>query len=68
MPAIEFIRWPQPATCALWVPAINNHGGFGRWAFIEITDPWGAKNTIRAMLRGEKVDGVELVFRAPGGK
>jgi type III restriction enzyme len=34
----------------LWIPAINNHGGFGRWAFIEITDPWDAKNTIRAML------------------
>jgi len=23
----------------LWAPAINNHGGFGRWAFIEISDP-----------------------------
>jgi len=34
----------------LWVPAINNHGGFGRWAFIEITDPWDAQNTIRATL------------------
>jgi type III restriction enzyme len=34
----------------LWVPAINNHGGYGRWAFIEISDPWDAKNTIRAML------------------
>lgn len=32
----------------LWVPAINNHGGFGRWAFLEISDPWDAKNTIRA--------------------
>jgi len=36
----------------LWIPAINNHGGYGRWAFIEITDPWDAKNTIRAMLKG----------------
>ncbi len=35
----------------LWVPAVNNHGGFGRWAFIEVTDPWDAQNTIRAMLR-----------------
>ena len=35
----------------LWVPAINNHGGFGRWAFIEIADPWDAKNTIRASLQ-----------------
>jgi type III restriction enzyme len=34
----------------LWVPAVNNHGGFGRWAFLEIDDPWGAKATIRAAL------------------
>jgi len=27
---------------ALWVPAVNNHGGFGRWGFIEIDDPWNA--------------------------
>ncbi len=33
----------------LWVPAINNHGGFGRWAFLEITDPWDAQNTVRAL-------------------
>ena len=31
----------------LWVPAINNHGGFGRWAFIEVADPWDAQNAIR---------------------
>jgi type III restriction enzyme len=37
----------------LWIPAINNHGGFGRWKFIEITDPWNAKNEIRAALRKE---------------
>jgi type III restriction enzyme len=24
----------------LWVPAVNNHGGFGRWVFLEITDPY----------------------------
>lgn len=34
----------------LWVPAINNHGGFGRWDFIEISDPWDAQKTIRAKL------------------
>ena len=32
----------------LWVPAVNNHGGFGRWAFVEIADPWDAENLIRA--------------------
>jgi type III restriction enzyme len=47
----------------LWVPAINNHGGFGRWAFIEVTDPWDAKNTIRAFLKGEAVDGVGALLR-----
>jgi type III restriction enzyme len=35
---------------ALWVPAINNHGGFGRWAFIEVADPWDAQNLIRGFL------------------
>jgi len=35
----------------LWVPAVNNHGGFGRWAFLEITDPWDAKNTICNFMR-----------------
>jgi type III restriction enzyme len=35
----------------LWVPAVNNHGGFGQWAFIEISDPWDAKNLIREFLK-----------------
>ncbi|MCP4288435.1 MAG: restriction endonuclease subunit R, partial [Gammaproteobacteria bacterium] len=35
----------------LWVPAVNNDGSYGRWAFLEISDPWDAKNTIRAFLR-----------------
>lgn len=34
-----------------WVPAVNNHGGFGRWAFVEVSDPWDAANTIRGTLR-----------------
>jgi type III restriction enzyme len=37
----------------MWVPAVNNHGGFGRWAFLEIADPWEAKNAIRTALRDE---------------
>ncbi len=36
----------------LWVPAVNNHGGFGRWAFVEVTDPWDAEHTIRAAVAG----------------
>ncbi|PLS84236.1 MAG: restriction endonuclease subunit R, partial [Actinobacteria bacterium] len=38
----------------LWVPAVNNHGEFGRWAFVEISDPWDAQNTIRGMLKSEQ--------------
>ncbi len=34
----------------LWVPAVNNHGGFGRWAIVEITDPWRAKTALRSAL------------------
>jgi len=30
----------------LWVPAVNHHGGFGRWAFVEIDDPWDAQNLL----------------------
>ena len=38
------------AARTLWIPAVNNHGGFGRWDFIEIADPWDAASTTRAML------------------
>lgn len=31
----------------LWVPAVNNHGGFGRWLFVEVTDPSSTKGIIR---------------------
>ena len=39
----------------LWVPAVNNHGGFGRWAFVEVTDPWDAQRTIRAAVQAAGV-------------
>jgi len=35
----------------LWVPAVNNHGCFGPWAFLEVADPWDAKNLIRGFIR-----------------
>lgn len=34
----------------LWVPSVNNHGGYGRWAFLEIADPWNAQSLIRGYL------------------
>lgn len=32
----------------LWVEAVNNWRGAGRWAFQEIVDPWDAEHVIRA--------------------
>ncbi|MCC7018446.1 MAG: DEAD/DEAH box helicase family protein [Ardenticatenales bacterium] len=34
-----------------WVPAVNNHGGFGRWGFVEVGDPYEAQGVIRAVVR-----------------
>lgn len=45
---------------ALWVPAVNNHGGYGKWGFIEISDPWDAKNLIRKYLKTMVVEEGEL--------
>jgi type III restriction enzyme len=42
------------AARTLWVPAVNNHGGFGRWTFVEIADPWDAQNAIRSFIGGGK--------------
>jgi type III restriction enzyme len=33
-----------------WVPAVNNHGGFGRWGYIEITEMWGVRDTLNAAI------------------
>ena len=47
----------------LWVPAVNNHGGFGRWAFLEITDPWDAEQPDprrRSRSRCAKADDVTM--------
>jgi type III restriction enzyme len=43
----------------LWVPAVNNHGGFGRWAFVEIADPWDSESVIRAGLLGPIANATE---------
>ncbi len=43
----------------LWMPAVNNYGGFGRWAFLEIGDPWDAQNLIRGCLKQALADSTE---------
>jgi type III restriction enzyme len=44
----------------LWVPAVNNHGGFGRWWFVEVDDPWDAANLIRAELKHRGTEHTEV--------
>ncbi len=29
---------------AYWVPGVNNHGNYGRWAFAEFADVWDMKS------------------------
>jgi type III restriction enzyme len=43
------------AARTLWVPAVNNHGAFGRWAFLEITDPYDVLEPIRSLIRQQSV-------------
>jgi type III restriction enzyme len=38
----------------MWVPGVNAEGRFGRWAFLEIDNPWNAKTAIRDFLEGRK--------------
>ncbi len=49
-------KYPEKAAKAstatnLWVPAVNNHGGFGRWAYVEVLDITSTKATVRAAVQ-----------------
>jgi type III restriction enzyme len=42
---------------SLWVPAVNDHGGLGRWEFLELNDPWNVMSEIQPIcdnLKGVK--------------
>ena len=40
---------------AFWCPAVTALGSFGRWAILEIKDPWNTKGSIRTFLAGRAV-------------
>ena len=40
-----------------WCVAVNNHGGFGRWGYLEITDPVTAKADLDAAISQVYADG-----------
>lgn len=35
----------------LWLPAVNGCSEFGKWKFLEITDPWNIQNNIRQFMQ-----------------
>lgn len=35
----------------LWLPAVNNHGGFGRWSYCELTDPKTFRPDLEAAIK-----------------
>ena len=39
----------------LWIPAVNNWRGAGRWAFLEVTDSWDSQSLIREKFFGSGV-------------
>ena len=39
----------------LWIPAVNNHGAFGRWGFLEVMDPYDVLELIRSVTSGTAV-------------
>jgi len=36
----------------MWTPAVNNDGRFGRWGFLEVTDPWNLRSTLQGVING----------------
>ncbi len=40
-----------------WCPAVNNHGGFGRWGFVEVTDPASMKPVLEDAINQLYADG-----------
>jgi len=42
----------------LWVPAVNNAGTWGRWAFYEVRDPWSCQMELRNYVLSLSTEGV----------
>nr|WP_246308709.1 DEAD/DEAH box helicase family protein [Kineosphaera limosa] len=40
-----------------WCPAVNNHGGFGRWGYVEVKDPTSMKPVLEAAINALYADG-----------
>ena len=36
-----------------WIPGVNNHGSYGRWAFAEFTDVWEMQDDFEGEVAGK---------------
>jgi len=36
-----------------WVPGVNNHGNYGRWAFAEFVDVWEMQSDFEARVEAQ---------------
>ena len=36
-----------------WIPGVNNHGHYGRWAFAEFTDVWAMQSDFAAKVQAQ---------------
>lgn len=50
---------------AYWVPGVNNHGQYGRWAFAEFTDVYQMQEDFGAKVEAEFNKMIEVVIVAP---
>jgi len=46
-----------------WCAAVNNHGGFGRWGFVEITDPVTSRERLAGAIENLYADGTVTGLR-----
>jgi type III restriction enzyme len=50
-----------------WVPGVNNLGGFGRWAFAELTDVYLMESDLQAVMEKEFGAMIDTVTAQSGG-
>jgi type III restriction enzyme len=43
---------------SFWIPGVNHHGGFGRWAFVELTDVHEIEREFKALVDKAAVQSV----------
>jgi type III restriction enzyme len=49
-----------------WVPGVNNHGQYGRWAFAEFTDVWGMQADLEAKVEEHFNEMIERILKGEG--